>query len=166
MSLSCMVKDGFGPPISWVLTLRLVSVLEQPTEEKAATRTIDKQMAVDLIFIIWVFGFCLVFGNREFGGRRSTGTHRLPAAAPGFARRVGADGCVHEFLLASSAAKIEHLAVALGLKGRGFIHRHSADGILRFGGFSIHNFGIELVRRGFSEWCNGSWFPRSGCSGV
>ena len=76
MSLSCMVKDGFGPPISWVLTLRLVSVLEQPTEEKAATRTIDKLMAVDLIFIFWVFGFVwfLVIANLgEDGARGRTG---------------------------------------------------------------------------------------------
>ena len=76
MSLSCMVKDGFGPPISWVLTLRLVSVLEQPTEEKAATRTIDKLMAVDLIFIFWVIGFVwfLVIANLgEDGARGRTG---------------------------------------------------------------------------------------------
>ena len=66
---------------------------------------------------------------------------RLPAAAPRFAGRVGADGCLHEFLLASSAAKIEQFAVALGFKSRGFIHRHSADGIFRFGVCSIHNFG-------------------------
>ena len=88
--------------------------------------------------LVW---FGLVFGNREFGGLRSTGMAWLPAAAPGFAGRVGAGGCVHEFLLASSAAKIKYLAVALGLKSRGFIHRHSADGILSFGGFSIHNLG-------------------------
>lgn len=76
MSLSCMVKDGLGPPISCVLTFLLVSVPEQPTEAKAAMRRIDRLMAVDLIFILRVFGlfgFMVIANLGENGARGCTG---------------------------------------------------------------------------------------------
>ena len=95
------------------------------------------RMALDFIFIfIFVFGF----SDREFsGGELSLGTRRLPAAATGFTGRVGAGRGVPEFLLALSAAKVEVFAVALGMQSIGFIHRHPADGILRFSFLIIHN---------------------------
>ena len=71
-----MVKDGLGPPISCILTLLLVSVPEQPTEEKAATRKNDRPIAVDLIFMLGLFvlfWFLVLANLGEYGARGCSG---------------------------------------------------------------------------------------------
>lgn len=55
MSLSCMGKEGLGPPISCILTLLPVSVLEQPAKVDAAARRINILTNFDIDFMFMVF---------------------------------------------------------------------------------------------------------------